>query len=331
MIKLFTIHLPHGNSCPQHPRPKVCNDLFGPLGKHSASLTESAPSRQGISRNRAKLAPLASMPGNDKVSRSTEPIYWSEIMKIARHYKQIALASLVQIAAMSPGYGASSQEPDFQFALLEYPGGNWNPRPQGLDRLAWEVHTRTSIAVDLAVTSVDPSTDAIFNYPLLVWQGDQGFPPLPPTAVSHLRQHIRRGGTLLVDLSDGSPGGPFDRAVRRELARILPSQNLQRVPTDHVLYKSFYLLQRHGGRVPARSYLEGIFVEGRLAVVHFANDLAGALARDDYGQWQYDIQAGGNAAREVTVRLGINVAMYSLCLNYKSDAVHTSTILKRRQ
>jgi hypothetical protein len=225
---------------------------------------------------------------------------------------------------------AEQVRPDFTFALLRYDGA-WNPRPTGLVRLAWEIRRRTSVAVALEVAGADPLTDAIFEYPLLVWQGDRGFSPLADGAITRLRQHLSKGGTLLVDASDGRPDGPFLRAVKRELRRIFPNQELARVPPDHVLYKSYYLLDRHGGRVPAQPFLEGLLVQDRLAVVVTGNDLAGAMARDEFGQWVHDVGAGGDATREVTFRLGVNLVMYALCLDYKEDQVHIPFILRRRR
>ena len=61
--------------------------------------------------------------------------------------------------------------------------------------------------------------DGVFDHPMLVWQGDAAFPPLSPDAIQRLRQHLAMGGTLLVDVSDGVPDGPFHRSVQRELRR----------------------------------------------------------------------------------------------------------------
>ncbi len=224
----------------------------------------------------------------------------------------------------------TTDESDFRFALLRYSGGQWNPRPSGLPRLAWELRQRTSVAVDLQVAAVDPESSALFQYPLLVWQGDRSFPPLSNTAIQQLRQHVLMGGTLWVDAADGIERGPFHLAVLRALRRIFPDRALKRVRADHVLYKSYFLLDRHGGRRAVRSFIEGIFVENRLAVILMLNDLAGAMARDPFGEWEYDVQ-GGAAAREMSFRLGVNIALYALCLDYKDDQVHVEYILKRRR
>lgn len=246
----------------------------------------------------------------------------------------LAISFLCAYCSTSSVYGATSEFEgvnDVALALLRYTGGTWNPRPTGLSRLAWEIRKRTSIAVDLEVRPVEATDEALFQYPFLVWQGLSGFPTLSPAAIANLRQYLSKGGTLLVDVSDGRATGPFANAVRAELERIFPEQKLTHVPVDHVLYKSFYLLDRHGGRVPTQPFLEGMFVEGRLAVILSANDLAGAMARDEFGQWEYDVGPGGEATREVTFRLGINLMMYALCLDYKEDQVHIPFILQRRR
>lgn len=233
--------------------------------------------------------------------------------------------------APSTGNAQEDAGTGFQFALLNYPGGNWNPRPHGLPRLSWEIRKRTSVATELESTQVSPDDEAIFFHPFVVWQGDREFPPLSNAAITNLRHYLRAGGTLLIDLADGVPGGGFDRSVRREFARILPDTEFGRVPIEHTIYKSFYLLDRHGGRVSARPYLEGIMVEDRLAVILSFNDLAGAMARDEFGEWEYDVGPGGETTREMTFRLGVNLVMFALCLDYKEDQVHIPFILKRRR
>ena len=223
------------------------------------------------------------------------------------------------------------EPPEFQFGFLRLPGGQNQPRDNGFSRLAWEIRKRTSIASSLDIIPVDPNTDSIFKVPFVLWQGEAAFDPLSPLAVGQIRQFLSRGGTLLVDLSDGNLGGPFDRSVRRELSKILPGENLKRVAQDHVLYKSFFLLDRHGGRIKSRAHLEGITLDGRLSVIHYANDMSGAMARDEFGSWRYTMTSGGDSAREVTYRLGINLVMYALCLDYKEDQVHIPFILQRRR
>ena len=69
----------------------------------------------------------------------------------------------------------------------------------------------------------------------------------------------------------------------------------------------------------------------RLAVLYSPNDLLGALARDSLGTWEMEVVPGGEGQREKAVRLGVNLAMYALCLDYKEDQVHIPFIMKRRR
>ena len=146
-----------------------------------------------------------------------------------------------------------------------------------------------------------------------------------------LRRFVTFGGFLLVDASDGSDGDGFDRAVRRELARVLPQSPLEPLSPEHVVFKSFFLLDGAAGRLARKPYLSAARVGDRAAVVYSQNDLLGALARDEAGEYAFDPDPGGEAQREQAVRLAINVCLYALCLDYKDDAVHLPLILNKRR
>jgi hypothetical protein len=184
--------------------------------------------------------------------------------------------------------------------------------------------------VDLEPISFEGHDRRLFRYPFLYWAGTGGFAPLPEEAVRQLRRFLTYGGTLLLDSADADPGGAFDVSVRRDLARILPRAELERIPQDHVVYKTFYLVDRQAGRVIRTADLEGVTLEKRLAVCYSQNDLGGAWARDAFGRWEHQVTPGGERQREQTFRLGINLVMYALCLDYKEDLVHAPFILKRR-
>ena len=112
---------------------------------------------------------------------------------------------------------------------------------------------------------------------------------------------------------------------------MLPQSELTPVPQEHVIYKTFYLLDHPTGRVQASPVLEMARVGKRAAVVYSRNDMAGAWSRDDRGDWEFDVTPGGEAQREYAIRTGVNLAMYALCLDYKDDAVHLKYILGRRR
>ena len=210
-------------------------------------------------------------------------------------------------------------------------GGLWNPHPTALRRFAWEIEKRTSIDPAVEPVPVSLADPDLFKAPFCVLTGDDAFPAFTDAEAGNLRRLLQYGGFLLVDDASAHPGGPFDESVRRELRALFPASPLARVPREHVLYKTFYLLDGPSGRAQAAPFLEAIELGGRLAVVYSQNDLLGAMARDSFGNWELDVVPGGEAQREQAFRLGINLAMYALCLDYKEDQVHVPFIMKRRR
>ena len=111
----------------------------------------------------------------------------------------------------------------------------------------------------------------------------------------------------------------------------MPNSPIQEIPRSHVLFKSFYLIPEPVGRVARSSTMDGIFDEDRALVLFNSNDMLGAWSRNNLGQHDFDVFPGGERQREMSYRLGINIVMYALCLNYKEDQVHVPFILKRRK
>jgi hypothetical protein len=207
--------------------------------------------------------------------------------------------------------------------------GVFNPRPHALRRLSWELIERTSLEVVPQVELLSLSDREVFQHPFLYLAGEGGFAIPNEAEVRALRRFLTYGGFLLIDSADGSAA--FDASVRQLMTHALPDAPLERIPSSHVLYKSFYLVDHQGGRQIVKPFLEGAAIGGRLAVVYSQNDLGGAWARDDRGEWEFDTSPGGELQRETAFRIGVNLAMYATCLDYKDDQVHLPFIMKRRR
>ena len=235
--------------------------------------------------------------------------------------------SLVLAATRARAFGEQAR---LTFAQVRH-GGRWDPRPDGLSRLAWEIAKRTSIETSAAVKPIALGDPELFRYPFAVLSSDQAVPQPAENEVSELRRYLSYGGFLLIDDASASRGSAFEQSARQILGRVVPGAQLARVPREHVLYKSFYLLDGPAGRISASPELEALELGGRLAVLYSGNDLIGAFARDSLGSWEYEVTPGGELQREKSIRLGVNIAMYALCLDYKEDQVHIPFIMKRRR
>lgn len=217
--------------------------------------------------------------------------------------------------------------------VLQVGSGHDAPRPTATQRLAWEVHKRTSVETRLRPGHVRLDEPALLESPFVYWSGDQELAPLSDAEVQGLRRFIELGGFLLIDDASADTtdqANAFDRSVRRELARALPEQPLQPLPEQHVVFRSFYLVRRPVGRLAGTTPLEAITRGDRLAVVYSRHDLGGAWDRTDAGQFRFPVLAGGERQREEAYRFGVNLVMYALCLDYKDDQVHVPFIMRRQ-
>jgi hypothetical protein len=240
----------------------------------------------------------------------------------------VALAALPRLArAIGPGS-------KFRFGQLQLGAGTaWNPRPTALKRMAWEIEKRTSIDVESEPAVVLPTSENLHETPFLYLAGDRAMDLPSAAGIEALRRFLTFGGFLLIDSAEGATDGAFDGSVRKLISAIFPSpaKGLEIVSPDHVVYKSFYLLDKPVGRLAIAPALEGVFHDDRLVCAYVANDLGGAWARDDFGNYDFPCEPGGEKQRELAFRLGVNLVMYALCLDYKSDQVHVPFIMKRRR
>ena len=111
---------------------------------------------------------------------------------------------------------------------------------------------------------------------------------------------------------------------------MLPDAGVVKLDADHVVYKTFYIVDRPVGRVLGPPRIEAI-VRGRYAQVLFLeHDLLGALAPRVPERWAFEVDPGGSEQREDAMRFAVNIAMYVLCSDYKDDQVHAPWLMRRR-
>jgi hypothetical protein len=257
---------------------------------------------------------------------------WALVALDRRQFSALALAAGAALSAPRRLW-AIGQGSRFRFAQLLLDSGNCTPRPTALRRMAWELEKRTSIDVEIETAMVRLEEPTLHETPFLYLAGDRDFALPRQRSVEALRRYLTFGGFLLVDSAEGTTDGAFDRSVRRLIEAIFPApaKGLEIVPGDHVVYKSFYLVDRAFGRLAISPAMEGVLRDDRLVVAYAQNDLGGAWARDNFGNYEYQCVPGGQRQREIAFRMGINLVMYALCLDYKSDQVHVDFIMRRRR
>ncbi len=208
----------------------------------------------------------------------------------------------------------------------------------GLFGLGRVLAQRTSIETGDPV-AVDPAVDELAVFPLLYWPVSPEHPALEPAAIDRIEDYLRQGGMVLFDTGDAArllPGqnivGPGEQRLG-ELLHDLDLPPLEPIPDDHVLTRSFYLMQDLPGRFAGRPVwvdrMPQSVNDGVSSVVIGAHDWAGAWAEDEYGRTLYPVVPGGERQREMARRFGVNIVMYALTGNYKTDQVHIPALLER--
>jgi len=262
-----------------------------------------------------------------------------------RRAAQVAGALLLAVVAVPPPAHADDAfviRATSQLRLAYVRTGNDevdNESRAGLLGLGDALNRRTAVETGDPM-AVDIEADELIFFPLLYWPVTADQPPPSPQAVERINRYIETGGTILFDTRDGdeqSPGPYGGAAIAAErLRRLTAGINmppLVPIPPDHVLTKSFYLMHEFPGRWDVGTlWVEPVddhVNDGVSSAIVGANDWAGAWAIDGNGQPLDAVVPGGEQQREMALRFGINLVMYVLTGNYKSDQVHVPAILER--
>ena len=219
----------------------------------------------------------------------------------------------------------------------------------GLRGLSDTLFFRTSVEPANPI-GVNLETDELAFFPMLYWPITPDQPRPSGDAYAKLNAYLRSGGLILFDTRDadisGYGGASANGRKLQDLAAPLDIPPLEPMPSDHVLTRTFYLLQDFPGRYAGRDIwveasppdaeqVEGMpfrnLNDGVTPVVIGGNDWAAAWAVSSNGAPMVPVGRGfgGERQRELAYRFGVNLVMHVLTGNYKSDQVHVPALLDR--
>ncbi|MGE0195704.1 MAG: DUF4159 domain-containing protein [Methylocystis sp.] len=217
----------------------------------------------------------------------------------------------------------------------------------GLEALTQALNARTSFSPGNPV-GVDPAKDDLAFYPMLYWPIVASAPQPSARTAAKVAAYMKQGGTVVFDTRDalsqrvGGASTPETQRLR-DLTKGLDIPPHEVTPRDHVITKTIYLLDGFVGRYAnGETWVEALPPEAKdqaarpvratdsvSAIIITSNDLAAAWAHDKRGQPLFPLTPGGARQREFALRGGINLVMYTLTGNYKSDQVHVRDLLER--
>ncbi len=221
----------------------------------------------------------------------------------------------------------------------------------GLSGLTLFLAQRTALEAGDPV-GVDPAHDELAFFPLIYWPVVPGAPKPPQAAIDRIDAYMKQGGTVLFDTRDAIEAPPGENGASqtpgmqtlREILSSLDVPELEPVPREHVLTKTFYLLRDFPGRFDTgQTWVEALprnedddtasrparGGDGVSPIIITSNDLAGAWAIRPDGQPMLPLSPGEPRQREFAFRAGVNIVMYTLTGNYKADQVHAPALIER--
>jgi hypothetical protein len=208
-----------------------------------------------------------------------------------------------------------------QVAKLKHTGG-WDVAPRALRNLLTGLNRTVGEAATTKTREINPADENLFKYPLVYMHGRSRF-ELSEQQIEQLRTHLERGGVLFADACCGSL--PFDESFRAMVRELFPEQRLSRIPIDHEIFseRTFYDIRQVRRRMPevraadepleiasrtVEPFLEGIEIDGRLAVIYSRYDISCALER------QVSVACPGYVPEDA-LKIGINIIMHALLQN----------------
>jgi hypothetical protein len=221
----------------------------------------------------------------------------------------------------------------------------------GLSGLTLFLAQRTALEAGDPV-GIDPAHDELAFFPMIYWPVVPGAPKPPQDALNRIDAYMKQGGTVVFDTRDAVEAPPGDNGAAqtpgmqtlRDILSALDVPELEPVPREHVLTKTFYLLRDFPGRFTSgQTWVETLPREdedestsrparggdGVSPIIITSNDLAGAWAIRPDGQPMLPLVPGEPKQREFAFRAGVNIVMYTLTGNYKADQVHAPALIER--
>ncbi len=184
-----------------------------------------------------------------------------------------------------------------------------------------------------------PGQDDLAFYPLIYWRLPAGMPAPTQAACAALTSYMAHSGLLVIDTAGGSALGPgsgagFAPDEATTLARATACLNLpplEPLTTHSILAHSFFVIRDFPGRFTGAPIL--IAASGArdaddvTSIIIGQNDWAAAWAEDNAGVQESTPIPGGDQQRVIAARFGINLVIYALTGNYKSDQARAAQLL----
>jgi hypothetical protein len=169
------------------------------------------------------------------------------------------------------------------------------------DKFLSRVAAETTVPAARSFTDLRLGLPEFFNTPFCIVSGEGSF-ALSANEMTALKHHLNSGGFILA--SPSCSNREWDTAFRNIVNSLFP-QGLTTIPMDHpifsIVHKVDKITLKHGGK----STLEGLFINGRLAMAYSKDGL------NDAHNAKGCCCCGGDMINE-SQQINVNIFTYSM-------------------
>jgi hypothetical protein len=210
------------------------------------------------------------------------------------------------IPGVIPGGTHDASSSAFVIGRLKYSGGgDWYNDQSAEVNLLEYIRQNTTMNVRPTFEFVDLASDNIFDFPLLFMTG-HGNITFSDGEIRRLRSYLDNGGFLYIDDDYGA-----DTAIRREMRKVFPDQEMRELPFTHPLYHSFFdfphglpKIHEHDNKPPQGF---GLFTDKKRLCVFYTYE-----TNPSDGWADANVHNDPQEKREQALKIGTNIIVYAL-------------------
>ena len=209
-----------------------------------------------------------------------------------------------QAVAYAEGGASDPAEKDAEIVVARLSYDNGKTAVCFADQFLTTYARETGQNVRRSYVQVDLSDESLFDYPFVVFSGQEAF-TLSEREKKNLKRYVQRGGFVLA--SAGCSNNAWARGFEAVMAELFGDQQLVALDTDHALFHTVYDInhvdvRRPGGRAP----IQALLVEGRVRVLY------SPLGLNDTGNAGGDCCCCGGSEIKNARMINVNALGYAL-------------------
>ncbi|MDC3091076.1 DUF4159 domain-containing protein [Rickettsiales bacterium] len=208
-----------------------------------------------------------------------------------------------------------------------------NLSENGLNVISRFVSAKTASIFDTP-KSIALDKDNLYFYPLIYWPIISNLNEIKVEEKKKIESFIEDGGLLLIDCNIEKSSLEFSMCFRNIefFFRTMQISKFTLLNNKNPISKSFYLLNSFPGRRNNDVYVaynNSKSTDNAASIILGDNYWAEAWAKDEQNRYIFPLLENMENQRLLSLRFGLNLIIYALTGNYKTDQVHIPEILKR--